>query len=610
MLEASGSNLGVYPDLDALGDALDAGAPAPELVLVDCASAGVATQKDADRTTGEAARGNAQRALELLQSWLADRRFAASRMALVSVGALAAEPGEGVPGLTQASVWGLVRCAQSEHPGRFVLVDIDGAEESRHVLSAALAGDEPQVAIRGGVALAPRLARARPSESQPGIALDRGGSVLIVGGTGDLGRKLARHLVADHGIVSLVLAGRRGPDAPGAPELEAELAALGARVRIVACDVSDREQVEALLAGVPAEHPLCAVVHTAVALDDGVIESLSAEQLERALAAKVDGALHLHELTEPLGLSAFVLFSSIAGTIPGPGQGSYAAGNAFLDALAQHRRARGLPATSIVWGLWAQEEGVSVGLGRSANLRIGRAGILAMSERDGLRQFDLALGAEEALAIATRLDASALRARATTGALPPILSGLVSAPAGRARDATAGSLARRLASVKEADHEAFVLELVRTEVADVLGHSSHQAIPPRRAFKDLGFDSLAAVELRNRLSAVTGLRLAPTVVFDHPTPDALARELLAELARDGVSAEAGIEGDDLAKLERTLGSLRGERERGEMATRLRALLATLTESPAEPDAAVVAQTIQEASDEEIFGFIDQELGSP
>ncbi|MGA9284679.1 MAG: SDR family NAD(P)-dependent oxidoreductase [Solirubrobacteraceae bacterium] len=613
MLAAGGSNLGIYPDLDALGDALDAGAPVPELVLVDCASAGLATQRGAERTTGEAARGNTQRTLELVQGWLADRRFAASRMALVSVGALAVKSGEEVPGLAQASAWGLVRCAQSEHPGRFVLADIDGAEESWRALSGALAGDEPQVAIRGGVTLAPRLARARQSEGRDGegrdgIVLDRGGSVLIVGGTGDLGGKLARHLVAHHGIVSLVLAGRRGPDAPGALELQAELAALGAQVRIVACDVSEREQVKALLAAVPAEHPLCAVVHTAVALDDGVIESLSAEQLDRALAAKVDGALYLHELTEPLDLSAFVLFSSIAGTIPGPGQGSYAAGNAFLDALAQHRRALGLPATSIAWGLWAQEEGVSVGLGRGANLRAGRTGILAMSEQEGLRQFDLALDAEETLAIATRLDASALRAHAAAGALPPILSGLVRAPAGRARDATVDSLARRLAGVKEADHESFVLELVRTEVADVLGHSSHQAIPPRRAFKDLGFDSLAAVELRNRLSVVTGLRLPPTVIFDHPTPDSLARELLAELAREGVLAPTDIEGG-LEKLEEALGALRDERERGEMATRLRAMLATLTESPAEPQVALVAQTIQEASDEEIFGFIDQELGS-
>ncbi len=386
------------------------------------------------------------------------------------------------------------------------------------------------MAIRGGEVLAPRLARA-PGEEARGAegagVLDPGRSVLVTGGTGVLGGLVARHLVAEHGVRSVVLASRRGLDAPGAAELRDELEQLGARVVVVACDVSDREQVVRLLAEVPEELPLGAVVHTAAVLDDGVIGSLSPARLEGVLAAKADAAWHLHELTRDMELDAFVLFSSGAGVVGAPGQGNYAAANALLDALAAHRRARGLAGVSIAWGLWEPESGLTGGLGEVDRARLRRAGVLGLSSGEGLALFDRACASGEPLLVGMRLDVGVLRGQARAGLLPRLWRGLVRAPV--ARHAGGGLLARRLAGVGEAERAEVVLELVRGEAAAVLGHASGRLVEPGRAFKDLGFDSLTAVELRNRLDAATGLRLPATLVFDHPTPTSVAELVLAEM---------------------------------------------------------------------------------
>jgi polyketide synthase 12 len=353
--------------------------------------------------------------------------------------------------------------------------------------------------------------------------LDPDGTVLITGGTGGLGALFARHLAKVHGARRLLLVSRRGQAAKGAAELTEELRGLGAQVRVEACDVADRDLLAALLGSL--EQPLTAVVHAAGVLDDALVGSLTPEQVERVMRPKVDAAVNLDELTAGTELSAFVLFSSVAALIGNPGQGNYAAANTALDALAARRRALGRPATSLAWGLWEQATGMTGGLEQAQLGRLERMGIKPINDELGLELFDQAGAQDEALLVPVRLDQAALRAQAQAGLLPPLLRGLVRVPARRAQ-AAGGSLAQRLAAIARPDWEGVTLELVQAQVAAVLGHALATAIDPGRAFKELGFDSLASVELRNRLTHTTGLRLPATLVFDHPTPVAVARYLI------------------------------------------------------------------------------------
>ena len=336
-----------------------------------------------------------------------------------------------------------------------------------------------------------------------------------------LGSLLARHLAEHHGARHLLLVSRSGPAAEGAEELGAELEELGAQAQIAACDISDPKATEALLASIPSEHPLGAVIHCAGAIDDGTVETLTDEQIDKVFAPKADAAWNLHELTAGKELSAFVLFSSVAGTLGGPGQANYAAANVFLDTLAQKRQAEGMPGISIAWGPWEGEGGMTAGLEEADRARMRRAGLGTLSDEQGLALFDAALGADRPLSLAVPIDSAGLRAQASSGALPPILSGLVRTP--QRRSAASGSLAAKLAALPPAEHESFVLNLVRGEVAAVLGHNPGQGVEPERAFQEIGFDSLASVELRNRLNAATGLGLGATAVFDYPDPPAPRR---------------------------------------------------------------------------------------
>src|SRR5881394_1220477 len=371
-------------------------------------------------------------------------------------------------------------------------------------------------------------------------AIDPERTVLVTGATGGLGALTARHLVKEHKAEHLLLVSRSGPDAAGAKELQAELKELGAKTTIAACDVSDRKALKALLDQVPTEHPLGAVIHCAGVLADATVESLTAEQVEQVFAPKANAAQHLHELTKDQDLSAFVLFSSAAGTLGGPGQANYAAANVFLDALAQQRQAEGLAATSIAWGLW-QREGMGSGLGEADIARMKRSAMQPIADQQGLDFFDAAISADRAQALALPLDTAGLRSAASTGSLPPLLSGLIRKP--KRRSASGGSLATKLASLPEAEQEAYVLELVRGEVAAVLGHTSGQEVEPAKAFKEMGFDSLAAVELRNRLNSATGLGLGATTVFDYPSIVRLGHHLLTE---SGVAGSDTVDPADAA----------------------------------------------------------------
>ena len=479
----------------------------------------------------------AQAALATVQRWLADETKAAARLALVTDGAMAVVAGES-PDPAAAAVWGLVRVAQAEHPGRLSLIDVDGSEASQAALSAALAlgVEEPQLALREGRALAPRLSRHSGNEAgEEAFALDPERTVLITGGTSGLGALVARHLVERHGARHLLLVSRSGAEAPGAGQLEHGLRGLGAEVRIAACDVSDRVALADLLASAGGEHPLGAVVHSAGVLADATIESLRPEGFPPVFGPKVAAAWTLHELTADLDLSAFVLFSSAAGVMGGPGQGNYAAANVFLDTLAQRRRCEGLPATSIAWGPWARDSAMAGGGGGIDFARMRRGGVDALSDEQGLELFDTALASPEAIAVGVRLDMAALRGLASVGALGAFFRGLVRTPKRRSR--VSGSLAEQLAGLSRPEQESLVLSIVKAQVAAVLGHASPEDVRSGRAFKEMGFDSLGAVELRNRLNAITGLALATTAVFDHPSPASLSNRLL-ELATASGKATA------------------------------------------------------------------------
>jgi polyketide synthase 12 len=430
------------------------------------------------------------------------------------------------------------------------------------------------------------------------------GTVLLTG-AGVLGGHLARHLVTEYGARHLVLASRRGSEAPGADELVAELAELGATARFTQSDVTDRTAVDALLAGLSAEHPLTAVVHTAGALDDGVITAMTADRLPAVLRPKVDAAWHLHELTRDRGLAAFVLFSSASATIGTPAQANYAAANAFLDALAECRRAEGLPATSLAWGLWADATGLTGHLDASDVARAGRGGISAMPTAEGLVLFDVAGRTGDAVTVTARLDLAALRAGAAPRMLRDLLGATPAPLAASARPVDDGAaLVARLAALPVTERAHALLDVVRGHVADVLGHVTPAVVDVARGFNELGFDSLTAVELRNRLGSATGLRLATTLVFDHPTPTALADHLLGALLPS--RSDDDVDGliADLARVEGVLATLPADGAgRARVAEHLRQVAARW--SAGESGEGIDAAALDAVSADELFDLIDR-----
>ncbi|MFI6640453.1 type I polyketide synthase [Streptomyces sp. NPDC050504] len=623
----AGEKLRAYRDLGALADAADLAA-VPDVVLVTCPPLTEEMEESEESVGSEeftaSVRTALDRVLGLVQGWLADERFAASRMVFLTRGAVAAGPDDRVGDPAHAAVWGLVRSAQSENPDRFVLADIGtdgsvGALPALDVLPAllrALAGDEPQLALRDGSVRAARLAllpaRPDPAERQ---APDWGtGTVLVTGATGAIGGVMARHLVAECGVRHLLLTSRRGAEAEGAKELCEQLTELGADVTLAACDAADREALAALLAGIDPAHPLTAVVHTAGVLDDGVVGSLTSERVDRVLRPKVDAAVNLHELTRGLGLSALVLFSSIAGTFGGMGQANYAAANAFLDAYATRCRADGFPVQSMAWGLWEQRSEMTGKLGEADLSRLARGGIVAFSSAEGAALFDAARALDAPVVLPMRLDAAAQAGG--PGPVPPLLRGLVKAPVraaarraaarGGAADAADGLLPR-LAGLPEAERHRLLLDLVRTQVTTVLGFTGKEAVDVDRGLLELGFDSLTAVELRNRLNTATGLRLPATLLFDYPTTAAIA-EHLAESVAPAEPAAVPLAFPELDRLEQDLARVAAdETARTRLAGRLQDLLSKLGHAQ-DPAGDIATAGLDSASDDEIFNFIENELG--
>ncbi|BBU22575.1 hypothetical protein MYXE_23650 [Mycobacterium xenopi] len=414
------------------------------------------------------------------------------------------------------------------------------------------------------------------------------GTVLITGGTGMAGSAVARHVVARHGVRHVVLLSRRGAEAPGVGELVGELGGSGATVRVVACDAADREALAKVISDIPVQWPLSAVIHAAGVLDDAVVTSLTPQRVDAVLRAKVDAAWNLHELTRDLGVSAFVMFSSMAGLVGSSGQANYAAANAFLDALAAHRRANGLPAMSLGWGLWEQASAMTGQLGDVDFARFARDGVVAMSSEEALQLFDTAMVVDQPFVLPARIDLAALKAKFDAGTLPPMFVDLINAPARRQVDdslaaaKSKSALLQRLEGLPEDEQHAILLDLVRSNIATVLGNTTPEAIDPDKAFQELGFDSLTAVEMRNRLKAATGLALSPTLIFDYPNSAALAGYFRQELL-GGTQPKTQPVAPGEAEIQRVVASIPVKRLRQAGVLDLLLALANETNGAATPD---------------------------
>nr|WLE93513.1 PKS T1(KS-AT-KR) [Streptomyces sp.] len=509
----------------------------------------------------------------------------------------------------QAQVWGLGRVVALEHAERWGgLVDLPAAVDARAIARladvVAGAGDEDQLAVRESGVFVRRLRRARPDDAV-GEWAPRKGTVLITGGTGALGARIARWL-ADRGAEHLVLASRRGRAADGIAELEAELNELGARVTVAACDVADRAALARLLEEIPAEFPLTGVVHAAGVLDDGVLESLAPERLGTVLRPKADAALNLHELTRDRELSMFVLFSSIVGVVGSAGQANYAAANAFLDALAEQRRAAGLAATAVAWGPWA-DSGMAAGSDAVTD-RLRRGGVPPMSPELAITALERAVARGTASVTVADIDWELLTPALIAAGPNPQFGDLPefrrAADETRTEVADESSFRDRLAGMPAGDRLDVLLALVREKTAKVLGYPSADRVEPERAFGDLGFDSLTAVEFRNALGTATGIRVPATVVFDYPTPVAVSEYLRGELVGD--DSAGNRLGSEVDRLESALfAAAVSEPESAEITARLQNLLARWKESH---ERAAAGEDIASATKDELYEILQKEFG--
>ncbi|MFE9664230.1 SDR family NAD(P)-dependent oxidoreductase [Streptomyces sp. NPDC005955] len=560
-----------------------------------------------------------------------------THLVVLTRGAVAVDATETLPALAQASLWGLVRSAQHEHPGRLSLIDTDGHDDSLALLPRAVAARPGQLALRRGRALTPRLVPLAPRTGATPRFGD--GTVLVTGAGGALGSAVARHLTEHHGVRHLLLVSRRGDTDPALRDLAEELRSRGTtRVRTAACDLADGPAVDALVASVDPAHPLTAVLHAAGTLDDAVLDHLTDERLDRVLRPKVDAAGQLDRATAGAPLTAFVLFSSVAGVLGNAGQAGYAAANAHLDALAQRRTAAGRPGTSLAWGLWDTDTadtardtdtagatenagatesvenagrtanadssgGMAASLDAASRARIERLGIRALSTADGLALLDTALGLGDdapALLVPARFDAAALARRPEA---PPELLAELLPPRPAAARAPHVPLADRVAGLDTAAARALVRSTVTGAVADVLGLPKSVHVPDDRGLFDLGLDSLTAIELRNRLGTELGARLPATVLFDHPTVRALSDHLSALSAAPSTVFDASALGD---WVESAAGLTPDDEQRAALVVALETALGRLAD-PAGQATDPAAFGMDAASDDDLFGLLDREL---
>ncbi|MET8878381.1 type I polyketide synthase, partial [Nocardia sp. NPDC004604] len=538
-----------------------------------------------DSLAPEDAIATAARVLDTLRSFDDERT-----LVVVTARAVAVDTD---PAPAGATVWGLVRTAQAERPGRVVLVDLDDDERSWQALPYALSCDEPQFALRRGEIHVPRLVPASPASA---AAPDWSSStVLITGAAGALGAVVARHLVHTAGVRELVLLSRHG-DAPEPA---------GAEVTQIACDLTDAEQLATALDAIPTDRPL-AIIHCAGTIDDAVLTNQTPEHLHHVFTPKATAAWHLHHLTHNHNITTFILFSSAAATLGSPGQANYAAANAYLDALAHHRTTTGHPTTSIAWGPWTT--GMTAKTGEADLSRLAATGLTAIDEKTGPALFDAAITARGPMMVALPLHRAALRRRADDGQLPAVLSDLVrrTARATIAPSVPQQSLADALRDLSANEQRDRIAQLVRVRTAAVLGHGAAESISMDRPFTELGFDSVMGVELRGALDAATGLRLPATVIFDHPTPAALRDQLLARLVSGAPSAPEAIFAE-IDRLETHLAQV-GQQHAARVHHRLRSLL-SFWEKPATGDSADGTE-LTAADLEDMFDIIDDELGLP
>nr|WP_093782007.1 SDR family NAD(P)-dependent oxidoreductase [Streptomyces sp. yr375] len=543
----------------------------------------------------------------------------------------------------QAQVWGLGTAVALESPQLWGgLIDLPptltDTTADTGVVTAAMTtvadqlcrllahpDGEDQLAIRDNGVHVRRLERAHRVEAVPGREEPavRPGTYLITGGTGALGGHTARWL-ARNGAEHLLLVSRSGTAAPGASELLAELVGRGCAVTVAQCDVIDRQALARLLAEIPDEYPLTSVIHTAGVLDDGVADHLTPARLDTVLRSKATAAANLHELTLDHRLTSFVLFSSVAGTFAGAGQANYAAANAYLNALARHRRALGLPGTALAWGPWA-DSGMAVDNGLVQE-RTRRIGLPPMDPRSASLALHSALTDEEPLLVVADIEwqrfapgFTATRRSRLFDRLPEARRPLEQTAAAAAAAPTPLAERAAFAALSPRERDEALLTLVRGQAALVLGHGSADGVPSARAFKDLGFDSLTAVELRNQLGAATGLELPTTLVFDHPNPSALAAYLSQELSTDTVGGLDTLLAE-LDRLESALEALPPEQDetRSLVAVRLGAVLGRLSgsggsgarraDSGHDNSSADVVERLQDADAAEVFAFIEGQLG--
>lgn len=583
------------------------GESAPEVVV---AYAHSLTETDAQSDLAAEARELTVRALELIQTFLASDHLQRSRLVLMTNRAVAISDTE-EPNLVQGALTGLLRSAHSEHPGRVALVDIDGDEATWAHLPGLIGGHEPETAVRGGIAYVPRLQRTNSSDaiSEGHWESEDDETILVTGGTGGLGAVVAAHL-AHNGARHVTLLSRSGLEAPGADQLQTALEASGCQVTIAACDVTNRTQLQSILEADETPRRIRTVIHAAGVLDDGVLTSLDRQRLDRVLAVKVDGAVNLHEICADADL---ILFSSAAATLGAPAQANYAAANTFLDALAQHRHANGLPGQSLAWGPWETSGGMAGDLTEQDRARFHRLGISPLTDSQGLHLLDYAAAVPQPVLMPARLDLAALASQAKAGLLPAVLHKLVRGKHDRS-DHDTDLLTPLLAAAPEQDWPAIILALVTSQLAAVLGHENPNTVDPSRGFKELGLDSLGAVELRNRLTRATTIGLPATLTFDHPTPTAVAEHLRSRVSpADATHAVIDAHLDGLESLIELISQGRPEHTRGNvrlhaLAARMQTALATSGHQDRATDSDPAATDLADASDEDVLAFLTARRG--